>query len=264
MERKNKAVLSALIAAVMVIAVLASFGMNFFPGSQAEIVLPSTAPVEEGQGEDDPGTGGNYLPVEVTPETVKDVVATLDRPESYYRTLVVETAIDETRSGRFQLQVWQDGDWTMVELDQAFQPLGTQHTILHMEGERGTLYRWYEESSRVASWPVEGDLSDLIQYLPTYEDVLDLEQEQIVAAGFQERDGMPCVYVETSEDELGYLERYWVSTDTGALVGYETVKDGTVVQQMTALDTDMQYPLQSADLSLPDGTVLHTVGEDLV
>ena len=167
MERKNKAVLSALIAAVMVIAVLASFGMNFFPGSQAEIVLPSTAPVEEGQGEDDPGAGGNYLPVEVTPETVKDVVATLDRPESYYRTLVVETAIDETRSGRFQLQVWQDGDWTMVELDQAFQPLGTQHTILHMEGERGTLYRWYEESGRVASWPVEGDLSDLIQYQPT-------------------------------------------------------------------------------------------------
>ena len=116
----------------------------------------------------------------------------------------------------------------------------------------------------MASWPVEGDLSDLIQYLPTYEDVLDLEQEQIVAAGFQERDRMPCVYVETSEDELGYLERYWVSTDTGALVGYETVKDGTVVQQMTALDTDMQYPLQSADFSLPDGTVLHTVGEDLV
>ena len=73
---------------------------------------------------------------------------------------------------------------------------------------------------------------------------------------------MPCVYAETSEDVLGYLERYWVSTDTGLLVGYETVKEGTVVQRMSAQDSGMQSPLQEADFSLPDGTVLHVVGED--
>lgn len=265
MERKNKIVLSVLIALVMVVAVLASFGMNIFAGEQAEIILPTpnTGGGEQSEA-NDPASGGSFLAVEVTPETVKNVVATLNRPESYYRTLLVETVIDETRSGQFHIQVWKDGSWTKVVLNQAFQPSGSQNTILSMDesGESGTLYRWYGSSRQAVSWPVEGDLSDLVQYLPTYEDVLRLEQDQIVDAGFEERDGMPCVYAETSEDVLGYLERYWVSTDTGLLVGYETVKEGVVVQRMSAQDSGMQSPLQEADFSLPDGTVLHVVGED--
>ena len=43
MERKNKLVLFLLIVLVMTVALISSFGLNFFAGGGAEIVLPTPA-----------------------------------------------------------------------------------------------------------------------------------------------------------------------------------------------------------------------------
>lgn len=84
MEQKNKVFLALLIALVMVVAILSSFGLNFFSGDQPEIVLPSPVITDSGeQSADDPTAGGGFLPVDVTPETVQSVIATLERPENY-------------------------------------------------------------------------------------------------------------------------------------------------------------------------------------
>lgn len=158
--------------------------------------------------------------------------------------------------GNVYAQVWVDSDWTRVELNRAFQPMGTQYTIVHFDRDSGTgtLYRWYGNSSEVKTWAVDADGSDLAQHIPTYEDVLTLDQERIVDAGFVEWNSLPCIYVETSVDELGYLERYWISVDNGLLAGAETVKGTQTVLRMSTSGTTLLQ--QKADFTLPDGTVL--------
>lgn len=102
MEQKNKVFLALLIALVMVVAILSSFGLNFFSGDQPEIVLPSPVITDSGeQSADDPTAGGGFLPVDVTPETVQSVIATLERPENYYRAITIEVATAAIRPAAF-------------------------------------------------------------------------------------------------------------------------------------------------------------------
>ena len=263
MEQKNKLVLSLLIALVIIVAMLSSFGLNLFVKSGAEIVLPTPLPsgaVVPG-GENDPDTSGLVQKVEVDRQTVQSVIATLARPGNYARTVTVEMSTGESQSGNFTAEVLVDGNWTSVQLTQDSQPMGKQHTIVNYDPKTGTgtLYRWYARGVAVKSWPVGKDGPDLAQHMPTYEDVLKLEPDAIVEAGFVARDGIPCVYVQTSVGELGYLERYWVSTDSGLLVAAETAKGDQVVMRMSASEADVLQAVGDGEtwFTLPDGTVLH-------
>lgn len=252
MGQKNKMIFSLLIALIIVAAVLSSFGLTLFNGGTPEIVLPSLAPQGNGGGEGDDVESGHFLQVDVTPQTVQSVIEkTLERWPSYSRTITLEVTAGE-RTSAFVAKVWVDTGWTRVEMTQPVQPMGTQYTIV---GE-GTLYRWYGLSSSVTSWPADENAPDLAQHIPTYTDVLELDQGQIVDAGYVERDGLPCIYVETSVDELGYLERYWVSVDSGLLVASETEKDGVTVLRMSS-STVNALALEEMDFTLPDGRVLH-------
>ena len=160
-------------------------------------------------------------------------------------------------TGSFYAQVWVDGAWTRVEMAQPLRAMGLQYTIIYLDKDtgKGMLYRWYGGNNSVKSWAVDERGADLAQHIPTYEEVLELEPERIVEAGFGERDGMSCIYVETDIDELGYLERYWISTDNGLLVGAETEKEGQIVLSMTSTEADVLQ--QEGNFTLPDGTVLY-------
>ena len=262
MERKNKLVLFLLIVLVMTVALISSFGLNFFAGGGAEIVLPTPAATEPG-GEAGLEGGGLVLPVRTTPETVQNIIATLTRPENYARTVTVEMATGSDQAGSFTASVLVDGAWTSIELTQSFQPMGTQYTIVYTDPEsgEGKLYRWYAGSTEVKTWPVGERGADLAQHIPTYEDVLELDPDSIVDAGFVVRDGVPCVYVEAQMEELGYLERYWVSTENGLLIAAETSKDGVVVLRMSSTEAEVLQTADEERFTLPDGTVLHRQGE---
>ena len=105
----------------------------------------------------------------------------------------------------------------------------------------------------------EEDSADLEgQRIPTYEDVLALDQETIAAAGYEEKEGLACIYVETVPDSQGYVEQYWISVDSGLLACAETWLDGQLVYRMSAYTVDQPVP-EEASFTLPDGTVLHTV-----
>ena len=257
MERKNKLVLFLLIVLVMAVALVSSFGLNIFAGNGAEIVLPTPEGSAPGDEESLEG-GGQVLPVR-TPKTVQSIIATLTRPDNYARTVTVEMATGTDQAGSFTANVLVDGAWTSIELTQSFQPMGTQYTIVYTDPESGggTLYRWYANSTEVKSWPVGESGADLAQHIPTYEDVLALDTEAIVDANYVTRDGVPCIYVETAVDSLGYLERYWVSTDNGLLVSSETVKDDVVVMRMRSTDAEVLQAAEKDRFTLPDGTVLY-------
>lgn len=247
MKRKERNVLVALIVAVIVAAVFASFGLPLFYGDTATITLPTPAPTDRGVTDEEQALG---VRVEVTPETVQGVIAAMSRLSSYSRT--VTTTLGETA---FTAQVQADGAWTQSVLTAPNAP--AVHTLVGPE----QVWRWYEGDREAASWPAEEGSRDLEgQRIPTYEDVLALDKETITAAGYQEKNGASCVYVEVAVPELTQVERYWVSADSGLLWCAETETAGEIVWSMTASLPETPLP-GGTEFVLPDGTVLHTVGE---
>ncbi len=247
MERRNRNILIALIAALIVAAVFSSFGLSFFGGDTPTITLPTPIPSDvtpTGSVDQEANTR-----LEVTPATVQNVISALSRLESYSRT-VTTTLAGVSSSAK----VWVDGGWTRTELS-----LPTGRMAYTIVGD-GTVWRWYDGDRTWVSWEADGTSVDIDgQRIPTYEDVLALDKSLITAAGYQEKNGHPCVYVEVSVPELAQVERYWVSAENGLLSAAETETDGEIVWSMTA--STPEIPAPSGSFALPDGTVLHTVGE---
>ena len=252
MERNKRNLLVVLIAAVIVVAMLSSFGLRLFVPDTARIVLPTPA-ASPGPGEE-PGGGG--VRVDVTPETVQAVIGqTLTRPESYAREVPVEDVGGDGEGAAATAQVWVDGGWTMTETTL---PGGAVRRTIVGDGR---FWLWYDGDRTPVTGPADSRSADLEgQRIPTYEDVLDLDPADIAAAGYEERGGLACVWAETVPDGLGYTERYWVAVDSGLLVSAETTLDGALVYRMTAYAVERPAPAGTA-FELPNGTVLHTVGE---
>lgn len=248
MERKNNTVLVVLVAAVILIAVFASFGMPLFSNSNRGITLPTPAPSESVGPGDSQQVGQTQ--VEVTAETVQSVIAALDRLGSYSRT--VTTTLEGTTTAT--ARVWVDGGWTRTDLTG---PTGrVTHTIV---GE-GTVWRWYDGDRTAASWSGDAASADVEgQHIPTYEDVLALDKADITSAGYENKNGVDCVYAQVFVPELNQTERYWVGSDTGLLIAAETAVEEAVVYSMTAATAEVPAPAGDW-FTLPDGTILHTVG----
>jgi len=192
--------------------------------------------------------------VEVTPQTVQSLIASLERYKSYRRTVAVEYfSADGESVGAVAAQVWEDGGW--IRTSATLSSGVVEHSIV---GE-GMLWLWYDAERSVYSGPVNGKTADLMQRLPTYEDVLALDKRDITAAGYEERNGQPCVYVEAKTFQNN-TERYWVSVDSGLLAASETERDGAVVYAMSSGDVVSPLDQRSDIFTLPDGTVLYTLG----
>ncbi len=255
LERKKRNILVVLIAIVIVVAMLSSFGLALFAPDTSKIVLPT--PLASEPPEDGPGGGADGLVrVEVTPQTVQNVIRTLARPESYYREVTIEDiwGEGEEERGVTSAQVWADYGWTYTR---SAWPGGTVRCSLVGEG---TFWLWYEGSRAVLSGPADAYSADLEgQRIPTYEDVLDLPVDAIAATGYEEQGGLSCICVETAADELGYRQRYWISVDSGLLVCSETLEGEQTVYRMSSYAVERPVPA-GTQFALPDGTVLHTPG----
>lgn len=248
MERGKRNIVVVLIAAIIAVAVLSSFGLGLFAPDTAEIVLPTAGPSASPGGE-----SGGAVKVEVTPETVQSVIATLDRPESYGRTVTIQDLWGEGESGTTTARVWVDAGWTRTD---AVLPGGTRRSSIVGGGQ---FWSWYGGEDRVLTGPADEYSADLEgQRIPTYETVLELDPASITAAGYETLDSLGCVYVETDTGD-GHSARFWVDTDSGLLVRAEQLTDGQVVYRMTASGLERPAP-SDASFSLPDGTVLHRVG----
>ena len=255
MGQKNRTIIVVLIALVIVAAVFASFGLYLLPGQTPQVVLPTSSGADApGNSQEPAGSdGGQFLPVEVTPDTVQSIFATLDRADSYAREVTVTDFWGEDESGTTIFSVWVDNGFTRVQ--SRLNSGRVQNTLL----ENGTLYLWYDQSQKYLTFDGAENTSDLIQRFPTYEDVLEMDKSSIIGAGYTVQDSWTCVYVEVSEDALGYLYRYWVDIDSGLLIMAETEEDGQVVYRMTS--SSLQTPCPATALfRLPDGTQLHQVG----
>lgn len=252
MDSKNRLAIAIAITCLIVVAMFASFGRSLFLVNIPSVSLAhldedtSDTDGSSAQGQDD-----QFWQVDVTPETVQSIVASLSRPESYYRELTVETYWNGG-SHSTSVQFWQDHDWSHTR--QVLPSGAVRHDITGDE----TTYYWYEGSESYRSFPADQYSADLTQHIPTYEDVLDLDTDTIVQTGYERRDVWPCVYLQVQVSDT-VVERYWISTDTGLLVSAEREQNGQLVYRMTAY-TQVQTPCPTtASFALPDGTELHTV-----
>lgn len=251
MEEKSRTKFAILIALILAAAVIYSFTFNLFEETPS---VGLAGPVEADQfGESGPALPGDTaVLVEVTPDTVQSVIATLARYRSYSRLIQIEYLNGGNVLGSISASTAVDNGWTSVALTL---PDGVEYTII---GEQ-RCYRWYEGETDYVVLPAGEGSDDLAQRLPTYETVLKLDPDTIAAAGYEDRGGISCIYVETADHELGYTERYWISVESGLLVSAETEKSGETVYRMTAYEVESPLSEGENRFVLPDGTQLHQV-----
>lgn len=250
MDKKQRVILIALIILVMGAALVSAFSISLFHKTPA-VVLPSLPPEVSAPPQSSDQPQGSYQRLEVDTTTVQRVIATLDRPESYARTVIVDTLGADGSYGTLTANVVTDGGWTRVE---ATLPDGrVSHSIVG-EGRRCL---WYDNELTYKEYEADDTTADLAQHLPSYEDVLAADADQIASAGYETQNGLPCIYVAVNVPELDYREHYWVSVDTGLLVFAATEHDGQVVYRMSGYTVETPAA-PGLSFSLPDGTVLHT------
>ena len=81
--------------------------------------------------------------------------------------------------------------------------------------------------------------------------ILALDQERITAAGYEDHEGVYCVYAVT-DDGGGYETRYWIGTETGLLAACERYWEGERIYRMTTLELSVGQADEAMFL-LPDG-----------
>jgi len=255
LAQKNRVLIAITVTLLVVVAMFASFGPSLFTGSTPQVVLPTQ---DASQSNTDPDTSledheNQFLRVEVTPGTVQSVIASLSRSTSYYREVLVENFWEEGSSTITTVRFWTDGGWSHIT-----QTLPSGLIRHDLVGE-GQVYYWYDGEESWLTAPADESAADIAQHIPTYETVLDLEPESITATGYDMQGELPCIYVQVQQDVDGYIERYWISVDSGLLVRAEALEHDTLVYSMTAL-TPIQTPgpVSADTFTLPDGTVLHT------
>lgn len=247
MEHQKRTIMIVLIL-VVVGVVASSFTLARFI-QMPRVSLPEVSPAQVSSGQsDNPAGTEDFIRVEVNPQTVQKVVASMERAESYFRTLTVEY-IWEGGSSSATVKTWVDDGVTRMDWERSGSPV--RHVIL----TAGRAYIWYDgtrtwyEGSR-GDFTADGD-----QHIPTYEDIAALDTGDILAADYTELNGMSCIYAETKEDDLGYVRKYWVDVRTGLLVQAEQAKNGTLFYRMSAGDVS-GVNFSGEVFSLPDGTAV--------
>ena len=248
MEGKKRTLLAAAISCIILVAVLYSFFLSIFSKTaKIELADPGTlssSPL-------DPAASGDQggLVVDVTPDTVQSIIGSMERLTSYSRSIAVQYFWGASQSGTVTVSVQADGGY--VRCDTTL-PGGTvEHSIVG----GGSLWYWYNDESTFRTADAQDGEADLLARIPTYEDVLALPRSSIADAGYLQRAGISCIYVEAMPRE-GCAERYWVSLDSGLLIAAELEEDGALSYSMQA--DNMVSPLSPAvsPFFLPDGQAL--------
>ena len=236
---------------LVVIMILLAWGGRRQSGG---ITLPESQTGSAGIGED--GQNSRLHPVSVSPETASAAISflTMSRPTSYSRAQLVET-FWSGGSGQAVSQIHVSGGRTRLDTQL---PDGSVRHMLVVGGAAGV---WYDDETEWKLLRSRQLSADLAARTLTYETVRDLPVERIAQADYRSLEGVYCIYVETAPDSQGYVDRFWVSVDSGLLVSAEAEENGQLVYRMTAY-TPPQTPCPAdGRFALPDGTVLHRIGE---
>jgi hypothetical protein len=233
------------VALALMAAVVFSLRLGWFDRETAEVRLPeTTASLPAGEG---PLNAGGLVSASVTPETVQAVIATLARPDSYSRQLRVVNRW-EGGSRAWLVNVRQKGSACRIQ-SRPEDGDGPEKNILTRDGEITVWYDDPEESFRRKENPAAS--ADALQMIPTYEDVLALDRDRILAAGYVLLEEGWRIMVAAREERSGYETVYYISIETGLLESAERRQGEQVIYSMTAGQADLAAPEDA--FFLPEG-----------
>lgn len=233
----NRRIIYAILA-VIAITALVFLVLNYGdPVDSHTVTLPSPA-VESGGAPDGDGTDS----IEVTPETLKVVLGTLVRAESYSRTYTVTDYADGGQKKDTALSLWQEGGSVRLSIAEG-------STVRNLLIRDGALYVWYDGYAGVFKSALPEDAlrreTDRFTRLVTYEDILALPQEDILDAGYAEISGQPCIFAEYRSGQLGYVTRVNIAVGSGLVVSMEKYDGDTLLFSMASGPTDLSTPPDS-------------------
>ena len=197
--------------------------------------------------------------VEITRDTIQAVVSELSRPDAYSRDIVIGIYWEDGMATyTINVNVIDGATSLLIQLP-AISPSGTlvvdEKRIIIVADK---LYIWYKGDQIPYTRDIDssGDwyrTADEWQMMVTYEDLLSLDIEDIIDAGYEEYDGEDCIFAEYLSPLLGYTRKYYVSVDLGLVVGAQEYDDtGVLVYSMTAGEC-MVGEVDYTAFILPDG-----------
>ncbi|MCL2126294.1 MAG: hypothetical protein FWH33_09955 [Oscillospiraceae bacterium] len=225
---------------------------SYLRRDDAAIPLPVPQPtISETPVETDPEVPDR---VEVTAETIQQVVSTLKRPSTYSRGIYVCTYWAGGQA-EYTIDVSVHDDLSSLWI---MRPMGEDKRVIITED---MLYIWYSgdktpyASDELAADGVYKDVDEW-QMIITYEDLLSISRDDIVEAGYVEYGGEDCIYAMCRSRTTGYMRVFYVSLDVGLVTGAEEYDEyGDLVYSMASGDCSIGA-IDPTAFTLPDGTDL--------
>jgi len=250
---KGKMTVFAVMAAVLLTAaIFVVFLMTTAAGNRGPDISLPPAPSDD-------VTGGNntvapevsdidveYL--DITTENVQSIIEHLDRPDSYSLEMQIEYHWTGGNSV-FRRRTWvKSGAVRWQHFDRTGNP------VLNYIITPDTVYVWEENGRGYVSYPCGEFSADDLGQIPTYEDILQADKDDIVSAYYEDRQSVPCVKVEVFDRDNGHTHLYWVSLETGLLWEAEVLAEGQLIYRMYVLQSgfSVREPERS-DFQLPGG-----------
>lgn len=231
--------LSFYILIVLALAALVAMIWALAPGAEPNtppvILAPlSTADVSVGAPVE---TQDDHI-IAVNADTVKTVIATLSRADSYSRALTVQSFWNGGNATTM-IQVWCHGSNQRIRIEPEN---GPAKNILIRGGEE---WIWYDDSASRWHGPTRPGDADAWQTLLPYEDVLTLDRKAILDAGYDLYNGENCVFVRYKSGALGYESVCWISDSSGLPLAQETYDGDVLIYTMRSTVPDISTPEES-------------------
>ncbi len=250
----GKSSLVIIIAAIICAALAVGFYLssNLAGDKAPPIVMPSDKQGNlDGDVYDEDHMPGDITRIELNASNVQNVIATIERPEKY--ACRVDTSVYYNDNIRMMSALcYTAGQYTKTEI------LGNSDTVAtNIISTPDTTYIWSEGSSSYYQGATGGFSSDDVQHIPTSDDILMLDRNDIKSASYTEMNGQNCICAEVYDPEMQYTEKYYVSTDTGLLKYCETLdKTGEKIYSMEM--SAESYDFDTEVFKLPDSTLVYT------
>ena len=234
--------------AVLVILLLNMFGSPFVGSrTSGDIVLPGDSDEKIDVALTDEAPNLELLQsVTVGKDNIKKVVAALSRPDRYHIS-ANSTIYYSTGQSTATAESYVDGERSHTIRYRGDTP--QSHALI----SNGQVYLWEEGEPSYYKGNVGSFTEDDYVFIPTYERILSLPQSDILAADYSQYNEQYCIYVESRDSRSGYRVLYYISVDSGLLIGAQSFENDLLVYAMSCDLLDM--PEDVSDLfTLPDGT----------
>lgn len=234
LRRLSMYLITAAIAAALVWLVFI-----FVPSSSVEtvpVVLPTPA-VSDSSADESNNQSGNDTVINISPGTVQAAISTLSRADNYSRVLNITNYWSGGNSQQ-QINVWVQGDSSRFTISGQ----GISKNVLI----NGTdLWIWYSDSKDIYHGSAHSGDADEYQALISYEHLLELDKSLITDAGYEIYHDETCIYAKYTDGSYGYATKFWVSVNTGLLMGSETYDGEMLIYSLFSSAPDISTPDES-------------------